>query len=237
MSLGLVFSCEHASCRVPAEWARLFGGRRAAAALRTHRGWDPGALSVASALSRRFGAPLHRGSVTRLLVDLNRSPHNPGVFSEFSRTLGKTARQRLLKRYHEVYRKSVSLDIAELVGQHRRVLHVSVHSFTPRLSGRVRRADIGLLYDPARRGEAALCARFKSVLAELDPGLLVRRNYPYRGNADGLTRHLRQEFPAAAYLGVELELNQARLLGPKKTRLALIDTVGRALGQVIGRTG
>jgi hypothetical protein len=40
------------------------------------------------------------------------------------------------------------------------------------------------------------------------PGLRVRRNAPYRGSADGLTRALRDELPASRYLGFEIELNQ-----------------------------
>ncbi|HSM16922.1 MAG TPA: hypothetical protein VK845_07985, partial [Gemmatimonadales bacterium] len=36
-------------------------------------------------------------------------------------------------------------------------------------------------------------------------------NYPYRGNTDGLTRHLRSRFPPSAYLGIELEVNQKHM--------------------------
>ena len=34
----------------------------------------------------------------------------------------------------------------------RRVIHISSHSFTPELNGKVRRADVGLLYDPGSPG-------------------------------------------------------------------------------------
>ena len=37
----------------------------------------------------------------------------------------------------------------------RRVIHISSHSFTPELDGKVRSADVGLLYHPGRHGEAA----------------------------------------------------------------------------------
>jgi hypothetical protein len=37
----------------------------------------------------------------------------------------------------------------------------------------------------------------------------VRRNYPYAGKGDGLTAHLRRRFPPGAYVGIELEVNQA----------------------------
>ena len=90
----------------------------------------------------------------------------------------------------------------------RRVIHVSSHSFTPVLDGKVRRADVGLLYDPGRRGEAELCARWKASLAAFAPELRVRRNYPYAGKGDGLTSHLRLRFAQSAYVGIELEVNQ-----------------------------
>ena len=76
----------------------------------------------------------------------------------------------------------------------------------------VRRADVGLLYDPGRRGEAALCARWKASLAVFAPGLRVRRNYPYAGKGDGLTSHLRRQLPSSAYVGIELEVNQGTIL-------------------------
>ncbi len=90
------------------------------------------------------------------------------------------------------------------------MIHISSHSFTPELNGKVRRADVGLLYDPGRRGEAELCARWKAVArGNRAPELRVRRNYPYAGKGDGLTSHLRRRFPRGAYVGIELEVNQS----------------------------
>jgi len=89
-----------------------------------------------------------------------------------------------------------------------RVIHVSSHSFAAELDGTIRSADVGLLYDPRRAGEAALCARWKETLGALAPELRVRRNYPYAGKADGLTSHLRRLFAQSNYLGIELEINQ-----------------------------
>jgi predicted N-formylglutamate amidohydrolase len=91
----------------------------------------------------------------------------------------------------------------------RRVVHVAAHTFTPELDGVVRTADVGLLYDPARRGEHRLAAAWKAALSVAAPQLRVRRNYPYAGKGDGLTRELRLRFPAARYVGIELEVNQA----------------------------
>jgi predicted N-formylglutamate amidohydrolase len=107
----------------------------------------------------------------------------------------------------------VEADVAEQVRRGRRVVHLGVHSFTPVLDGKVRRAELALLYDPRRPLERALCSAWADGLATALPHLAVRRNQPYRGASDGLTTWLRRRFPAEAYLGIEIEVNQ-RLLGP-----------------------
>jgi len=89
------------------------------------------------------------------------------------------------------------------------VIHISSHSFTAELDGKVRCADVGLLYHPDRRGEAEVCARWKETLAAFAPELRVRRNYPYAGKGDGLTSHLRLRFAQSDYVGIELEVNQS----------------------------
>lgn len=73
----------------------------------------------------------------------------------------------------------------------------------------MRSADVGLLYDPRRRGEVEVCARWRDALAALAPDLRVRRNYPYAGKDDGLTSYLRQRFTEKDYVGIELEINQS----------------------------
>jgi len=90
---------------------------------------------------------------------------------------------------------------------------VSSHSFTPVLDGEVRRADIGLLYDPRRSSEVDFCRAWQSELRSGAPPLAVRRNFPYRGYDDGLTTYLRRHYPDGVYCGVELEVNQKHALG------------------------
>jgi predicted N-formylglutamate amidohydrolase len=217
--VALLLTCEHASRRVPPQWRALFEGRDAL--LASHRGWDPGALRVARALARALDAPLIATAATRLLVDANRSPHNPRVFSELTCGLPRADRERLLARYHAPHRERVRAAIAANPGT---TVHVGVHSFTPRL-GRERRAfAVGLLYDPKRRRERLLALDWQTRLqAYLGRGQ-VRRNAPYRGDTDGLTTALRRELPEGRYLGLELELNQAVLAeaGPRRRLTALL---------------
>lgn len=223
-----LLTCEHASHALPAPYRARFA--RHERRLRSHRGWDRGALVVARALSRALGVPLIAGNVSRLLVDLNRSPHNPAVLGALGRTLTRAERGALLERWHRPYWARVRATLDGAAG--RPVVHVAVHSFVPVLGGRRRRFDVGLLYDPARGGERRVAEAWKRSLEE-GYGLRVRRNAPYRGTSDGLTTRLRRERGARDYLGIELELNQALLADARRRRRvveALVATL-RAPGQ------
>ena len=94
------------------------------------------------------------------------------------------------------------------------VLHLSMHSFTPILHGKIRDADIGLLYDPTRELECKFCKDLGSLLKRETP-FRVRYNYPYRGVADGFTTELRKSFSGKQYLGIEIEINQAIAMDSK----------------------
>lgn len=204
---ALLFTCEHGGNRIPAPYRALFDGH--AALLKTHRGFDAGALQLARTFAAAFAAPLVSATISRLLVNLNRSPGHPALFSEATRGLPAAQRQAIVARHYLPYRRRVEALVAQRVAAGRRVVHVSAHSFTPELYGKVRTADVGLLYDPRRAGEASLCAAWKEGLAQADPQLRVRRNYPYAGKGDGLTSHLRRRFASSEYLGIEIEINQA----------------------------
>lgn len=204
--LTLILSCEHGGNRVPSEWRHLFRGK--SWVLETHRGWDPGAREVARFLSTELGVPLVVGRVTRLLVDLNRSPDSATLWSKWTDALTTQQRTRIVRDYYTPYRDAIrSLAVGEIErGAH--VLHVSVHSFTPVLRGQTRKAHVGLLYDPARRAERSLCTRLRAHIRRADPGLVVRSNYPYKGVDDSVTTALRQELDPRCYVGIEIEMNQ-----------------------------
>ena len=200
-------TCEHAGNRIPPEYAHLFRG--CDRLLGTHRGYDAGALVMARTLAASLGAPLVTSTVSRLLVDLNRSLSNPGAWSEMTRSLSTPDKQRIVERYYAPHQQKVAAFVDKAVKSGQRVIHIASHSFTPVLNGHVRTADLGLLYDPARRGEAVLAQYWKAAFAERNPDVRVRRNYPYAGKGDGLTRSLRRRYPHSSYVGIELELNQA----------------------------
>jgi predicted N-formylglutamate amidohydrolase len=208
-SSALVVTAEHGGNRVPRPYRDLF--RDAGPLLGSHRGWDPGSLDLARRIAHRLDAPLVSSTVTRLLVDLNRSAHNPRVFSEITRELDQVDRKELLRRWHRPHRDAAERAVADALAGADRVVHLAIHTFTPELGGVVRRPDIALLYDPRRGGERGLAARWARLLRARARDRVVARNDPYRGAADGLTTALRRVHPDPAYVGIEIEVNQRHL--------------------------
>ena len=224
-------TCEHGGNRIPQAYRKLFHAHRAV--LDSHHGYDPGALVMAKQLAATLRAPLVASTVSRLLIDLNRSIGHPHLYSEASRSAPAAVRHQILEIYYRPYRSQAEHTVAQAISNGRRVIHFSSHSFTPELNGKVRNADIGLLYHPERLGEVHLCARWQASLKACAPEFVVRRNYPYAGKGDGLTAHLRRRFPADAYIGIELELNQKHVFAAGRKwavlRTAIIESLRLAL--------
>jgi predicted N-formylglutamate amidohydrolase len=200
-----IVTCEHGGNRVPAAYAPWFA--QAAALLASHRGYDPGALALGRALAARLHAPLHFTTVSRLVVEQNRSPGHRQLFSAMMLRAPAALREDALRRYYLPYHRAVAGDVEQAIGEGARVLHISAHSFAPVLRGDVRRTDVGLLYDPAHAPEAAFCLALQHALRR-HTQRRVRLNYPYRGTSDGFTTRLRRRHAPGAYLGVEVEVNQ-----------------------------
>lgn len=202
----VIITCEHGGNTIPAAYSSYFA--KYASFLQSHRGWDPGALSVAKLMAVRMQAPLHYSEVSRLLIELNRSLHHLYLFSFITRGLSIKEKHQIVATYYTPYRQAVEEAIEKVIVQEE-VIHLSIHSFTPVLKGKVREAEIGLLFDPKRAGEKSLCHNWKRELLE-SSDLRIKLNYPYLGTADGFTTYLRKKFPAN-YIGIEVEINQALL--------------------------
>ncbi|MHC2991534.1 N-formylglutamate amidohydrolase [Pontibacter sp. HJ8] len=203
--LKLLLTCEHGGNRVPPAYEELFKGHEDV--LQTHYGYDIGALDLFNSMKQVADVSFY-SETTRLLVELNRSEGHPKLFSEFSKGLSDKAKLQVLKEYYVPYRQEVEHMVRDLVSAGRRVLHVSVHSFTPVLEGEERQADVGLLYDPKRKLERTICKKWKAALLQQDKQLNVRFNYPYLGIADGFPTYLRRKFTPDQYAGIEIEINQ-----------------------------
>lgn len=230
----LVVSCEHGGNQIPSRYRYLFCAEEDQVSLESHRGFDAGALTMAKHLANRLAAPLVTSTVSRLLVDLNRSLGNPRVYSPMVRRAPGAVRRQIADKHYHPYRTNAECLMREGTDRGRRVIHVSCHSFSPELDGHVRNADIGLLYDPARTEELNFCKRWQAVIKAYAPELKVRRNYPYVGKNDGFTTHLRRCFSLDEYIGIELEINQKHVLAPGHSWAALRGMVVESLRMVLG---
>lgn len=194
--MRLILSCEHGGNRLPKRFQTLFSK----SLLNSHRGIDSGALSLARYLKTKTKAPLYFNTLTRLLIEFNRSLHHPKLFAA---PLEESVKQELIEKAYIPYREALKSEIAS---SKKPLLHLSLHSFTPKLNGNVRDFDIGILYDPKKRSEKHFSLSWQKKLQSR--GWKVRLNAPYKGTSDGLTTAFRKEFKEPFYSGIELEVNQ-----------------------------
>jgi predicted N-formylglutamate amidohydrolase len=214
--MNLVITCEHAGNQVPECYTHLF--TKAEAVLNSHRGWDPGAVEIAKFLATEFSAPLFTCETTRLLIEPNRSLDSHQLYSEYSQKLFETDHNVILEQYYYPHRNSVE----EIIGKAAKpALHLSMHTFTPELNNVIREVDIGLLFDPERKGELNFCDKLSDSLEQHLPFLNIRFNEPYKGTDDGFTTYLRTKFADEEYLGIEIEVNQ-KYIGTEKWEMISI---------------
>lgn len=222
-TVAVVVTCEHGGNCIPEPYGPLF--KNAATVLDSHRGWDPGAMQLADLFGTELNVPVYSATVSRLLVELNRSLDNPQLFSEFTDLVDSESKDKILQQHWYPYRTTVEKTISRLVEAGQRVLHLSVHSFTPIWNGTPRPTDVGLLFDPARSLEADFCQRWQVALCADVPLLTVHHNAPYSGTDDGFVTALRNQFSADRYVGLELEVNQKFLMPPQPETLALSQAI------------
>jgi predicted N-formylglutamate amidohydrolase len=229
--MDLILTCEHAGNEIPENYWELFSG--AEEVLETHRGFDPGARDLFQQLSS-LAIFSQDYMISRLLIEPNRSLGHPQLFSEYTALLKEPQKREVLEEFYLPYREYIEGRVNSFIQDGKEILHISVHSFTPVLNGEVRDADLGLLFDPARKSEESFCEKFRERILQQDKDLNVRFNYPYLGVDDGFTTYLRQKFPER-YLGIELEVNQ-KFVQENKIEKRLKNDIFEALSQILSET-
>jgi predicted N-formylglutamate amidohydrolase len=232
----LVVTAEHSSRDVPSDIDLGVGEE----VLASHVAWDPGAKQVASDLASALVAPLFLGEYTRLVADLNRRAESIeavperafGVLVPGNVGLSPAAIAARLARYHAPYRNAVEAEVGSWIGRDQNVLHISVHSFTPNFNGTVREVELGILFDPEQPLERSAADSLGAVLSRL--GFDARPNEPYDGRSDGLTTSLRERWPTARYVGIEIEISQALIDDLERVSRAVIEAVRAALATSSG---
>ncbi|TWU59798.1 N-formylglutamate amidohydrolase [Rubripirellula tenax] len=109
-------------------------------------------------------------------------------------------------------------------------VHLSVHTFTPRFRGTRRAVDIGILFDPDRKNEAAIANAWCKDLATRLPRMRIAANQPYLGTDDGLTTWIRTKFAAPEYVGIEIEIANSIAKKSKGSQHKLLTELATTIG-------
>ena len=172
-------TCDHAGHLLP----RSLGDLGVAEPdLRTHIGWDLGALGVALRLSALLDATLVAQPYSRLVIDCNRVLGCAASIPERSertdvpgnRDLDPEARRAREREIHQPYHDEIARLLDARAREGRPTLLLAVHSFTPVYDGVPRPWHVALSSDGYRELAEAMIA----VLRE-DPDLVVGDNEPY----------------------------------------------------------
>lgn len=175
-----------------------------AGVMNEHVALDIGVAPLAAALCATLGCPAVLGGISRLLIDLNREDHAPGLIPETSDgvvvpgNVGLTAADRAARI--DTYWRPYHDHIADRIVEGRPKLLISLHSFTPRLatSAEKRPWQIGILYNQDDRA-----ARIALPLLE-QAGIVAGDNLPYSGKVLNATMNRHGEGNRIAYLGIEV---------------------------------
>lgn len=180
LNTNILFTCEHATDRIPAELGTL--GLEPQDLRNCKDLYDPGALSLMKALAARFNASYLYSDLSRLVIDINRhfdapSKRNNGYHTSLIKTEILTVRngqevqipiphnQHISEEEERALYDSVCIpyqnELLRLVNalkqHHKHVVMVSVHSFSPHYAGQTRTVDIDVMgYIPP---EAAVVMR------------------------------------------------------------------------------
>ncbi len=230
----VVLACEHASSFIPPE----FGGLGLNSdALDSHIAWDPGALAVATHLSRLLDAPLVAQRVSRLVYDCNRPPSAADAIparSEIYSVPGNAGlsdgeKQERTRRFYEPFHQALGACLDARMAANEAPILVTIHSFTPVYFGARRDVEFGILHDnDSRLADVMLGPAGQAA------GPVTRRNEPY-GPEHGVTHTLKLHGLSRGIANVMLEIRNdliATLQGQIEWADRIADLLRRSISQV-----
>jgi predicted N-formylglutamate amidohydrolase len=198
---GLLLVADHASAHVPADIDLGIDP----ALLSQHIAVDIGIAPLSRDVAARLGCPAVLASVSRLVMDLHRRPHEPAAIPVASDghaisgncTLNHEQRLERIDRFWTPYHSFIDRTVEDLQPR----MLFTLHSFTPRLAMRPeeeRPWHAGVLYNnddrAARIGIAALRRK----------GVPTGDNQPYSGRLLNATMDLHAETRGLPYLAIEI---------------------------------
>lgn len=198
---GILIIADHASNHVPDD----IDLGVPPAIMNEHVAIDIGTWDLGHAVAEHLAAPAVLATVSRLVIDLNRETHVPGLIPEHSDGhaipgnvgLEEEHRAERIARFWEPYHGEVTRLIAEYQPQ----MLVSLHSFTPSLRSdpdQKRPWEIGILYNEDDRAA-------RHVIPLLgQAGVVTGDNLPYSGKVLNATMNRHAEATGIPYLGIEV---------------------------------
>ena len=183
--LDLLLLCDHATPIVP---AALNGLGLEPAVLHRHIGWDIGAAAVTGVLAGKLNAPAVLSGYSRLVIDCNRTADDPTLIPTVSDGVAVPGNQELSAADKMVraaacfwpYHRAVEAQLDRAAAQSVAPAIISIHSFTPQMSGVDRPWHIGILWDRDPRIPVPMLSSLGAM-----PGLVIGDNQPYSGRDPG----------------------------------------------------
>jgi len=203
--MRLFISCEHGGNRIPDKYRHLF--KDADTILNSYQGYDIGAFELYKTLlhNKEVDFSIHN-EISKLLVDCNCDSFRSNLYSSYTKYIYEDDKKHIFNNYYFPYRNTIFKNVNEVISQGERVIHISLNTFSPSEKGKIRDADIGILFNSQHRIEKYIAKYWRDILYEIFPSLSVRFNYPSLGKMEGITAPLRKEYNDM-YMGFELELN------------------------------
>jgi predicted N-formylglutamate amidohydrolase len=210
-----VFVCDHASNRIPPDYGDL--GLSAIDRLR-HIAWDPGALAVSLQLSDILDAPLIHSTVSRLVIDCNRTYEAPDLIVKVSEgteipgnhLVGDNERQRRIAEFHRPFHSAIEAVLDARAAAGRETILVAMHSFTPIYHGVERPWPIGVIHGV----ETGYTRRVFEALRAVRSDLNVGWNEPYAA-LSGVTYTLEHHGDGRRLPSTMIEIRHDEILEPE----------------------
>ncbi len=155
------------------------------AALEQHIAYDIGSKKLIHHLSQHLDAPAVLAGYSRLIVDLNRSLEDDSAMPEVSdytvikgnQNMSDEDRNARIDSFYKPYRQAIDMMLHRFKEQEIVPAFISIHTFTPEISGFSRPWHVGVLWDKDPRIPVPL---MKNLCAHPD-GFHIGDNQPYSG--------------------------------------------------------
>lgn len=229
----VLLTCDHASRIVPKALANL---GLEDAVIAQHIGWDIGAAVVTRRVAPLLDARAVLGGYSQLVIDCNRDPRDPssipresdGVKIPGNADLTSVSCLARREAIFDPFHAAIEARIASHLERGVAPAVISIHSFTPEMSGAKRPWHVGVLWD----GDGRIAQPLLNAL-RAESGLVVGDNEPYSAR-DPVGYTQRHHAFARGLPHVAIELRQD-LVAEERGAREWAERLARVLRPVLGR--